>query len=127
MKKNDKANTVEIVGASTEETIRSLTFIGNITDEQIAQFKAQHRKVYRIDIVEGNETHIGYFKRPDFATIKAVTKISKTDEVEAGKVIFKNCWLGGSEWLEKDAVLFMAVQVQLGKLLNGCIGSIKNL
>ena len=103
------------------------TFDGGITEEQIAQFKAKHRKVHRIDIVDGEETHIGYFKRPDFATMKAVTKIGKTDEVEAGKIIFKNCWLGGSEWLEKDAVLFMAVQVQLGKLLNGCMGSLKNL
>lgn len=106
---------------------KAQTFDGGITEEQIAQFKAKHRKVHRIDIVDGEETHIGYFKRPDFATMKAVTKIGKTDEVEAGKIIFKNCWLGGSEWLEKDAVLFMAVQVQLGKLLNGCMGSIKNL
>lgn len=41
--------------------------------------------------------------------------------------MFKNCWLGGSEELERDAVLFMAVQVQLGKVLNGCMGSLKNL
>ena len=86
-----------------------------------------HRKVFRVDVVDGDETHIGYFKRPDFSTVKAVTKIAKTDEVEAGKVMFDNCWLGGSEYLRKDAVLFMAVQVQLGKLLNGCMGSLKNL
>ncbi|WP_289159274.1 hypothetical protein [uncultured Muribaculum sp.] len=76
--------------------------------------KRQHRKAYRVDIVDGEETHIGYFKRPDFATIKAVTKLAKTDEVEAGKVMMDNCWLGGSEELRKDAVLFMAVQAQLG-------------
>ena len=70
---------------------------------------------------------MGYFRRPDFQTVKAITKISKTDEVEAGKVMFDNCWLGGSEQLRKDAVLFMAVQAQLGKMLNGCMGSLKNL
>ena len=80
-----------------------------------------------MDIVDGADTHIGYFKRPDFATIKAITKVAKTDEVEAGKVMFNNCWLGGSEELKEDAVLFMAVQVQLGKLVNGCMGSLKNL
>ena len=63
-------------------------------------------------------------KSRGFSTI---TKLAKTDEVEAGKVLFANCWLGGSAELEKDAVLFMAVQVQLGKLVNGCMGSIKNL
>lgn len=103
------------------------TFDGGITEAQIAAFKAKHGKVHRVDIVENGDTYIGYFHRPDFQTIKAVTKVSKTDEVEAGKVLFDNCWLGGSEALRRDAILFMAVQVQLGKLLNGCMGSIKNL
>ena len=106
---------------------KAMTFDGGVTEEQIQQWKNQHRKVVRIDIVDGEDTHIGYFKRPDFSTIKAVNKLSKTDEVEAGKVLFKNCLLGGSPELETDAVLFMAVQTQLAKLVNGCMGSIKNL
>lgn len=103
------------------------TFDGAVTPEKILAWKRQHRKVYRVDVVDDGDTHIGYFKRPDFATIKAVTKVAKTDEVEAGKIMFDNCWLGGSEELRKDAVLFMAVQAQLGKVLNGCMGSLKNL
>lgn len=110
-----------------EKAVQAQTYDGNITPEMVEAMKAKHRKVFRVDIVDGEDTHIGYFKRPDFATIKAITKLAKTDEVEAGKVLFANCWLGGSAELEKDAVLFMAVQVQLGKLVNGCMGSIKNL
>lgn len=110
-----------------EKTQQTQTFDGGVTPEQVESWKNKHRKVYRVDIVDGEDTHIGYFKRPDFATIKAITKVSKTDEVEAGKVMFDNCWLGGSEDLKNDAVLFMAVQVQLGKLVNGCMGSLKNL
>lgn len=110
-----------------EKTQQAHTFDGGVTPEQIESWKNKHRKVYRVDIVDGEDTHIGYFTRPDFATIKAITKISKTDEVEAGKVMFDNCWLGGSEDLRNDAVLFMATQVQLGKLVNGCMGSLKNL
>lgn len=109
------------------QTNEAKTYDGGLTPEQIAQLKEKHRKVVRVDIVDGEETHVGYFKRPDFATIKAVTKLGKTDEVEAGRVLFKNCWLGGSQWLEQDAVLFMKVQEQLGKMLNGCMGSLKNL
>lgn len=114
------------MGTKTQNS-ETKTYDGGLTPEQIEQLKEKHRKVVRVDIVDGDETHIGYFKRPDFATVKAVTKLSKTDEVEAGRVLFKNCWLGGSQWLEQDAVLFMAVQVQLGKILNGCMGSLKNL
>lgn len=107
--------------------LRAQTYDGGITEAQIEAFKAKHGKVCRVDIVDGEDTHVGYFRRPDFQTVKAITKISKTDEVEAGKVMFDNCWLGGSEQLRKDAVLFMAVQAQLGKMLNGCMGSLKNL
>lgn len=103
------------------------TFDGGITPEQVAAFKAKHRKAFRIDIVDGENTHVGYFKRPDFETIKAVTKVSKVDEVEAGKIMFDKCWLGGSEELRTDAILFMAVQKQLGQVLNSCMGSLKNL
>lgn len=110
-----------------EVTKKAKTFDGGITSEQVEAMKSKHRKVFRVDIVDGEDTYVGYFKRPDFATIKAITKISKTDEVEAGKVLFDNCWLGGSSELREDAVLFMAVQVQLGKLVNGCMGSLKNL
>lgn len=110
-----------------ETTKQAQTFDGGITPEQLESWKNKHRKVYRVDIVDDKDTHIGYFRRPDFATIKALTKVSKTDEVEAGKIMFNNCWLGGSEELREDAVLFMAVQVQLGKLVNSCMGSIKNL
>ena len=70
---------------------------------------------------------MGYFHRPSFDTVKTVTKVAKADEVEAGRVLYEQCWLGGSEQLGQDAVLFMAVQQQLGRLMNGCMGSIKNL
>lgn len=111
----------------TDKAPEAQTFDGGITPEQVAQFKAKHRKAFRVDIVEGEDTHVGYFKRPDFDTIKAITKLSKVDEVEAGKVMFDKCWLGGSEELRTDAVLFMAVQKQLGAVLNSCMGSLKNL
>lgn len=110
-----------------KEAVQARTFDGGVTLEQVEAWKNKYRKVSRVDIVDEGETHIGYFKRPDFATIKAITKVSKTDEVEAGRIMFNNCWLGGSEELGKDAVLFMKVQVQLGKMINSCMGSIKNL
>lgn len=102
-------------------------FNGGLTEAQVAAFKEKHRKSFAVEVQDGNEVHIGYFKRPTFETIKAVTKVAKTDEVEAGKVMFDNCWLGGSEELRTDALLFMAVQKQLGAVLNSFSGLIKNL
>ncbi len=100
---------------------------GNLTQQQVDSFKEKHRKSFAIEIHDGNEVHVGYFKRPTLETLKAVTKVAKTDEVEAGKIMFDNCWLGGSEELRTDALLFMAAQKQLGLVLNSFKGLIKNL
>ena len=102
-------------------------FNGDLTEAQVDAVKAQHRKSFAVEIQDGDEVHIGYFKRPTLETLKAVTKVAKSDEVEAGKVMFDNCWLGGSKELRTDALLFMAVQKKLGEVLNGFQGLIKNL
>lgn len=107
--------------------LAEMIYNGNLTEDQIAAFKQEHRKSFAIEIRDGCEVHIGYFKRPTLETLKAVTKVARTDEVEAGKVMFDNCWLGGSEELRTDALLFMAVQKKLGEVLNGFQGVIKNL
>lgn len=110
-----------------KQTATGHTFDGGVTPEQEAQFKAKYGKVSRIDVVDGEDTHIGYFKRPDFPTMRAVTHLAKTDEIKAGEAMFDNCFIGGSPELRKDALLFMAVQKQLGTMLSGCMGSLKNL
>lgn len=60
-----------------EVTKEAKTFDGGITPEQVEAMKSKHRKVFRVDIVDGEDTHVGYFKRPDFATIKAITKYQR--------------------------------------------------
>ncbi len=79
---------------------------GNLTEEQVAAFKAQHRKSFAIEIKDGDEVHIGYFKRPTLETLKAVTKVARTDEVEAGKVMFDNCWL--EQWRKRNRAELIA-------------------
>lgn len=105
----------------------SLTIDGGVTEQQIQQWKAQHGKVIRIDVVEGEECHIGYFKRPSLETMRATASIGKTDEFKSSEVMFDNCWLGGSEYLRKDAVLFLETVKQLSTLFQSCMSSIKNL
>lgn len=41
--------------------------------------------------VESDAGYVGCFKRRTLETLKAVTKVAKNDEVEAGKVMFDNC------------------------------------
>lgn len=110
-----------------DNKLKGETFDGNVTEEQIRAWKGKHGKVIRIDVVDGEDLHIGYFHRPNLATISAVTKMAKTDELKSSEVIFDNCWLGGSNALRNDAVLFIETTKQLGKMLTSCQSSLKNL
>lgn len=106
---------------------RAATFDGGIGEDQIARWKKQYGKVIRIDVRDGDDLHVGYFKRPTLETMSATAKISKTDDVKASKVLFDNCWLGGSDAMGTDTVLFLAAAGQLGTALNSCQASLKNL
>lgn len=103
------------------------TFDGNITEEQINQWKNRHGKIMRIGVADGDELHVGYFHRPKLETMSAVSKIGKTDEVKSAEVMFDNCWLGGSPAMRQDAILFMESTKQLGRLFDSCLSSLKNL
>ena len=103
------------------------TFDGGVGEEQITQWKHRHGKVVRIDVVDGEDLHVGYFKRPGIDTLRAVTKIAKTDEITATETMAKNCWLGGSEAMLSDGVLFNETQQQLANMLQSCQSSLKNL
>ena len=110
-----------------EQQDKQLTFDGGVTEAQIEAWKGKYRKVVRIDVVDGEELHIGYFRRPAIDTLKAVGAISKKDEMEAALVLAKNCWLGGSEALLTDGVLFTGTAKELGALMNATQSSLKNL
>lgn len=109
------------------KTAEQSTFDGGITQAQIDEWKRQHGRIARIDVVDDGELHVGYFRRPSLQTMSAVTKLSKTDEVKGAEVLFDNCWLGGSEALRRDAILFMEAGKQLAKMFGSCTSSLKNL
>lgn len=100
---------------------------GGITEQQINGWKAVHRRVAAIDVTDGEETHRGYFHRPNMETMAAVNKLGKTDEVKAAEVLFSNCWLGGSAVMQQDAVIKMEATGKLGVLMGGLTSEIKNL
>lgn len=99
---------------------------GGVSQEMIAQWKGKHRRVFAIEITDGDEQHVGYFHRPTLETMSAVAKIGKTDEVKSAEAMFDNCWLGGSPYLRQDAILFMEATKRLGEMFSGCMSSLKN-
>jgi len=110
-----------------QEIIMGETFDGGVTEEQIKAWKGKWGKIVRIDVVDGSDTHVGYFHRPRLETMSAVTKIAKTDELKSSETMFDNCWLGGSAAMRTDSILFMEATKQLGVMLSSCRSSLKNL
>lgn len=103
------------------------TYDGGVSEEQIGKWKAVHRRVVRVDVTDGDDLHVAYFKRPSIETLSAVSKVAKSDEVKGAAVLYDNCFLGGDTQMREDALLFMAASAQLGRMFNACLGSLKNL
>lgn len=101
-------------------------FDGGVTEDQVKRWKGQHRKVVRIEVEDGDEKHVGYFKRPSMEVMAACTKVAKTDEVKSGGMLFDGCWLGGSEFLRTDPVLFFPAAAKLNEVLMAAAATLKN-
>lgn len=123
---NNKAQKID---NAAEEVAQITEINGGITAEQIQAWKNQYGRVaeVRVKDEEFNEEHIGYFHRPDMATMQAVNSVSKTNEVKASEVMFDNCWLGGSPALKSDAIYKMDAMAALGSMFNKCVRTLKNL
>lgn len=103
------------------------TYDGGVSEEQISKWKVAHKRVIRIDVTDGDDLHVAYFKRPTLETMSAVTKVTKSDEVKGAAVLYDNCFFCGDSEMREDALLFMAASAQLGKMFNACLGSLKNV
>jgi len=111
-----------------KETEEKLTiYNGGVTETQIAQWKAQNRKVYEVVVTDDDERFFGYFKRPNQEAMSATTRLAKNDEVKGSMVLFDNCWLGGAPELKDEFLLKLAAVRQLGKLISGIDSELKNL
>lgn len=100
---------------------------GLLPESEIDALKARHGRVYVVT-AEDDECHAyaAYFRRPDMATLAAMTKLAKTDDIQAGRVLVENCFLAGADEVKTDPALFVATVGQLGKMVASVRASIKN-
>lgn len=69
-----------------------------ISPEQIAAWKKQYGKVYRVEV----DGKIGYVRRPTRQIIGMAGVIGGNDTVALTEVLIKNCWLGGDSELKTE-------------------------
>ncbi len=122
-------NKEQKIDGAAEQVAQTKEINGGATAEKIEGWKRSHGRVVEVRVTdpEVNECHIGYFHRPDMKTMQAVNATSKTNEVKASEVLFDNCWLGGSQMLQNDAILKMEAMAALGSMFGNYVHTLKNL
>lgn len=123
----EKNNIRVVTDEKTGETRTLAVFNGGVSDEQIAAWKKEHRKVHAVEVEDDGELFVGYFHRPSMETLSAVNKLSKTDEIKSSAAMLDNCWLGGDPVIKTDTMVRMAAIKQLGEMFNQAVGTLKNL
>lgn len=112
-----------------------------VTPEMLAQWRAEFGKVFRIEVAEetmnldpyllvseiDDVSRIeGYIKQPDNKVLNfAMQKLPNMQE--AGKVIIKNCWLGGDERIKTEDTFLNSAALQVIELIQIRQGRLKEV
>ncbi len=88
-------------------------FIGQVSQEQIDEWKKKHKKVTGI-IVDG---HIGYLRPVDRKTLSYASSFGTKDPFKFNETILNNCWLGGSEAIKTDDTLFLSASAKIADMI----------
>ena len=88
---------------------------GTVTPEQIAEWKTKHGDVFAVTV----DNHIAYLKKPDRHILGFATAGSDGGKlgIKFNEILLKNCFLGGSEAIQRDDSLFLAVSAKLSELI----------
>ena len=101
------------------------TLTGQVTDTQIAEWKAKYKYgVYAIVV----DDHIGYFKNPDRNDINcAMSKADKDKVLDVFEELANITFLGGSEDILKNDAMFIGASQELKVKLDGKKAILVNL
>lgn len=66
--------------------------IGEASPEELLTLKGKYGKVKMVEVEDEDTIYYIYLKRPDFATLKAVTKVAKTDELRVRRSSCRTVW-----------------------------------
>lgn len=100
--------------------------IGEASPEELLTLKGKYGKVKMVEVEDEDTIYCIYLKRPDFATLKAVTKVAKTDELEGTKIFLQNCMVAGAQEVLEDGVLLVAAASAASSLLTSAKATLKN-
>lgn len=98
---------------------------GQVTDNQIAEWKAKYKYgIYALEV----DGHIGYFKNPDRHDLNcAMSKSDKDRTLDVFEELANLTFIGGSEELLRDDQMFIGICQELKTKLDGKRARLVNL
>lgn len=87
--------------------------IGQATPEQIEEWKNKYGKMMAIKV----DGHICYLKSPDRKTLGYASQAAKTNPMKFNEIVLTNCFVGGSEAIKTDDMLFLGASSVLEQLI----------
>lgn len=101
---------------------------GQLPPADIDRLKQQYGRIYCVEVEDDDSTiHCAYFRRPDMATMAAMTKMAKTDDIKASQILVDNTFVAGDTAIKSDPVLFIGAVGQLSHILSAVKATIKNV
>lgn len=86
----------------------------DLTQEQIEELKAQHGKVYRIKLEDGQQC---WLKAPTRKVLSYASTAGAKDPMKFNEVILAQCWLCGDEVIKTDDMLFLSASSILDQII----------
>lgn len=86
----------------------------SLTEEQIADLKKQHGRLYHLELEEGKQC---WLKSPSRKTISYASKSAITDPLKFAETVLNNCWICGDEEIKTDDTLFMSIAGKIDEII----------
>lgn len=93
---------------------------GNISQEQIEEWKKKFKKVYILKVkVNESDEAVGYLRKPsrDHKAV-ALSLYAQNKILEAGEFVRDNCWLGGDDRLKTKEDIADSAAIQASGIVN---------
>jgi len=87
--------------------------IGEVTPEQIAEWKKKHGPGKRF-VIDG---HVAYLRYPTRVEVSYANSIASKDPIKSNEQFLKTIWLGGSDEIKTNNQFFFAITPFLKDML----------
>lgn len=86
---------------------------GEVTPEQVQDWKAKHGDVFRIKVLDS----VCYLRKPSRKALGYASVAGKDNPLRFNEVILNDCWLGGDEEIKTNDTLFLSVSAKIAELI----------